>query len=140
VPLLFHCCISNNWVKKEEELRGLVTEFNEAVQRIIDVFPAGKAGRKFAGDKWESRFNRVLLEVEAFYFAKIEHSKAMQNKEAFEEAFKDLSAKNVGFKESIESTTKTVERYYTRFEEFQKIVNNVFDLSLDVIPTPAPGQ
>ncbi len=131
---------NDNWAKKEGELRGLVTEFHEAVQLIIDVFPAGKAGRKFADDKWESRFNRVLLEVEAFYFARIERSQAMQKKEAFEEAFRELSAQNAGFKESIESTTKTVERYYTRFEEFQKIVNKVFNLSLDVIPTPGPSQ
>lgn len=131
---------NEHWGQLGDEIISTINEFNEATQLVMDVMPEGKAGRKYSNYKWESRFNRVLLEVEVYYFAivlaKIGRKGIEDSKDAFVDAFKSVLGADKTFLESIESTTKTLERYSVRFRRFQDLVNNVFHLNIDEVPTP----
>lgn len=130
--------LNAEWAAQEKIVRGAIKEFNEATQLVIDVMPDGKAGRKFSNGRWESRFNRVLLEVEAYYFSKVGRDRMIAEREPFVEAFKEFIVADKSFMDSIESTTKTIDRYFTRFSSFQSFVNTFFNLKIDAVPTPEP--
>jgi hypothetical protein len=129
---------NDEWNREEALIRRSISDFHEATQLVIDIMPEGKAGRKYLRGKWESRFNRVLLEVQAYYLLEVGRPQLEARKDEFVLAFQGFLDGNGAFLESIESTTKTIERYYTRFSEFQKFVNAFFGLKLNCVPTPTP--
>jgi hypothetical protein len=130
--------VTKKFGKIEPQIVDIMNDFHKATELLIEIFPAGKVARRYTVDHWETRFNRVLFEVEVYYFSKIDPTLAKAKGSEFIESFQKLSRENKAFSESIESTTKTIERYYTRFQCFQKIVNDVYGLNIDNIPTPAP--
>lgn len=130
--------INDNWPSLSEEIIGITEKFHQSTKLLGDVLPHGKVGRKYASGKWESRFNRVLFEVEGYYFTMIDPVIAQEKKEGFETAIKSELGLNAAFIDSIESTTKTIDRYYTRFSEFQKVVNQVYGLNIDAVPVRRP--
>lgn len=135
--------INKGWVT--ENLRASVervlAEFNDATTRLLNTFPTNRVGRRYTGENWEGNFNRALFEVEAYYFARIPQQVFTdENKRRFMEEFQNVCANNVAFRESIGATTKTVDRYRTRFSVFQAVVNNTFGTELNNIPLPAPTK
>lgn len=126
---------NREWKKLQGQIRQVIDDFNRACQLVIDVFPEGKAGRKFASGKWESRFNRVLLEVEVYYFDFLTRDMIMDKRSEFVSAFEEKLGENQRFLESIESTTKTIERYFARFQIFEEFINEFFNIKIEAIPT-----
>lgn len=125
--------VTKDWERYEPEVSRTHEEMNEATLKLLFAF--GKnAGRKYADGKWENRFNKVLFEVQAYYFRLISREEIEAKREIFVANFKELSSNNEEFRNSIEATTKTNERYQTRFVLFQEIVNRSFNMEIDSIP------
>ena len=121
---------------KEEALQ-LLSQFNLATERLLEVFPANKVGRKFVKD-WESRFNRALFEVQTYYFARVPEAAFKAYSAKFLGEFKKFSAKERAFQESIETTTKSRDRYFTRFDLLRQLTNKVFKTTIVDLPVPKP--
>jgi hypothetical protein len=127
--------ITESWGRYEGEVRRLYESFNESVNKLLDVFSPPHAGRKFTDGRWEGRFNKALFEVEVYYFMFVDDSVITSaTKEAFLEGFQKLNDTNVDFRSSIEATTKTVERYETRFSLFRDLVNDAFGTRIEQLP------
>lgn len=124
--------LTRNWASRAQSVRQLHDEFDSAIASAAIVFDGhDKVGRKFVDGRWERRFNRVLFEVEIFYFHKLLGSElAVEQRALFLEGFKELFA-DLPFRSSVESTTKSLERYQVRFEKIQGLVNRSFTQSLD---------
>ncbi|MET4219416.1 hypothetical protein ABIB00_004637 [Bradyrhizobium sp. LB14.3] len=122
---------------RKAEATGLFDQFNTGTERLLQVFPANKVGRKFVKD-WESRFNRALFEVQVYYFARIPEQAFIAHQQGFVEAFKAFSSTKRAFQDSIETTTKTKERYFTRFDLFRELVNETFHTTINEVPVPKP--
>lgn len=122
---------------RKAEATGLFDQFNTGTERLLQVFPANKVGRKFVKD-WESRFNRALFEVQVYYFARIPEQAFIAHRQGFVEAFKAFSSTKRAFQDSIETTTKTKERYFTRFDLFRELVNETFHTTINEVPVPKP--
>ncbi|UXT89759.1 DUF262 domain-containing protein [Agrobacterium pusense] len=127
--------ISEEWDNDEDDVRDLAKNFHRATKILLEIFPPKKVGRKFANGKWESRFNRVLFETQVYYAAIAPEESLRSSGDAFVEAFMDLS-QNTDFNSTIESTTKTNEKYYFRFEKFQSMLNDTLGLSINKVPVP----
>jgi hypothetical protein len=94
-------------------------------------------GRKFSNGVWESRFNRALYEVEVFYFAKLtEVAFQAVSAEAVRTEFESFCGGTPEFLDSIETSTKNLQRYRRRYELFQGFVNKVFGTAINNIPLP----
>lgn len=126
---------NKKWKLYEPEILKISSEFNESILRLIKVFKVDKVGRRVNNGKWESRFNKVLFEVEAFYFSLISDNdiseKAIKN---FIIDFSSLCDKDPEFRASIESSTKDLNRYVTRYKKFQNLINKSFNKNIDIIP------
>src|SRR5439155_11831303 len=67
--------INAHWHSYQSKVEGVFDELNGSLEILDDVFGYPLIGRKFIDGKWETRFNRVLFEVEAFYFRFVPRNK-----------------------------------------------------------------
>lgn len=126
--------ITKDWASQESCVTTLYNKINVAIELLNQVLGSYiNIGRKFEGEKMLSRFNKVLLEVELFYFMNLDIS-VEQHKKRFVESLKDLCNNNAQFKDSIESSTKSMENYRIRYSKFQELVNSSFNLNLSINP------
>ena len=127
--------ITQEWEKYNPIIERCYQELNTAISNMIRVFPENSLGKKFTGEKWERRFNKVLFEVEAYYFSQICTEEInSENTKEFISAFCDLCTNDSLFKRSIESTTKTPENYRIRYEKFREIFNKSY--KKEIIASP----
>lgn len=125
--------INSQWDKYEQRVADIVEGFHRATKFILETFPENRAGRKYTNNKWEIRFNRALFEVQVYYFCKLseqELSGLISKKETIVQAFCDLSNNDKDFQDSIEVSTKNIDRYRTRFERFQDVMNDTLGLKV----------
>ena len=126
----------NGMIEKDKEvIDELYTRMLNAIDLLVFFFDNPLfVGRKFVGDEYEKRFNRVLLEVEVFYFSYLLGNAGIkQHKEAFIRGFKELS-RDSDFAETLVTSTKSMDNYRIRYPKFQQLINNSLQVSLDVNP------
>ena len=63
--------ITDNWGKYEPEIKAIYNKFNDSINNLMRILSSKHVGRKFINGKWEWRFNKVLFEVEVYYFMHI---------------------------------------------------------------------
>ena len=122
-------------VKDKEVIDELYTRMLKTIDILVFFFDNPLfVGRKVVGDEYEKRFNRVLLEVEVFYFSYLLGNAGInQHKEAFIRGFKELS-RDSDFAETLVTSTKSMDNYRIRYTKFQQLINNSLQVSLDVNP------
>lgn len=128
--------INQKWGTLKNTVEEITNEFNKATETLIEALPKKKVGRKYTNGEWESRFNRALFEVQAYYAAMVSRADFLLKKEEFQHAFKALCSSNSDFVESIETSTKTINNYYKRFSIYQEMINSVFGTNIDQVPVP----
>lgn len=125
--------VTDDWTNSKPKVQTVYREMNSAISNLAEVLGIRLIGRKFVNDSWETRFNRVLFEVEAFYFRLIPHNKIAGGKKKFVAGLQKLFV-DPEFRSSVETTTKTNDRYELRFRRFQKLVNESFDTKINELP------
>ena len=127
-------CISDNWNAEKEDVTIIYEKINGAIGLLNKMFGEYKLiGRKYEGDKMLSRFNKVLFEVEVFFFLHLDNS-VEAYKDVFKSNLKQLCSEDAAFKDSIESSTKNMDNYRIRYSKFQDMVNRTFNTSLSINP------
>lgn len=127
--------LNKHWDQQEAIVRMVYEKYNASLNLLIEVFKDyRRVGRKFTDGKWESRFNKVLLEVEAFYFMSLIDTEIDETQRTqFIHGFRDLCSEPT-FRASIESTTKTNSQYVVRFKLFGQLMNEVFGIDATNMP------
>lgn len=126
--------INDEWSNIELEVERIFQEFNDATSALISCLGARYVGRKFKKGKWENRFNRVLFEAQVYYASRMPDGIMQSRAEYFKNTFKRISSENLLFNDSIETTTKTNEKYHIRFEIIRDLFNSVFGTNVEEIP------
>lgn len=117
----------------QEEIQKEYDYFNFGIKNCESIFLPKQIGRKMTGGKWETRFNRVLFEVQNYYFKHLDEEIVIKRKARFLREFAELVQHDTLFRSSIESTTKSVENTHLRFGRFQNLIKKVFGRD---VPTP----
>jgi hypothetical protein len=128
--------ITKEWGKYEGEIKVLYDTINKAIELLKSIYGGyTEIGRKFTAGKAEKRFNRVLLEVQLFYFIHLDHKLVTTaTRQAFIDNFIKLCQDDFDFRNSIEASTKNIENYRIRFTKFQVLVNSSFNSKIDANP------
>ena len=130
--------INKAWTEYQSKVEDLYHAFNTATEFLLSTLPVGKVGRKFTNDKWETRFNRALFEVQVYYFSRVSSVQlAALDKSTVVSTFQGFCNSDGEFQESIETSTKTIQNYQTRFTKFQQVMNAALGLDVDDIPVKA---
>jgi hypothetical protein len=128
--------VTADWPKFKPQIEKTYDELNIAIRNLTEVLGTNLVGRKFVDGGWESRFNRVLFEAEAFYFRLIHPSNLVGGKKKFISGLQRLF-EDGEFRSSVESTTKTNARYELRFRRIRDLVNESFGMSITALPISA---
>lgn len=128
--------VNNEWTRYESAINELYGNINKAIEILKGFFgDYHKIGRKYTNGTIEKRFNRVLLEVQVFYFIHLDESIITdENRDAFITGFQKLCQDDFEFRSSIQSSTNTLENYKVRFGKFQDFLNQSLRLEINVYP------
>jgi hypothetical protein len=122
--------------EKQKEIQDLVDQFEEAVQTTINIFGEKHFSRIWSekDQKYLSVFNRAILDVMVFYFLDETIRESVErNKEKVEEAFKNLFKQpDSEFRNSVDKTTNSIHKTYTRFALWGEALSKVLDLEFNI--------
>lgn len=104
--------------------------FNEGVGKLNKLLTLAEMGRKRKNGAFEKRFNRTLFEVQQFFISQLSNEIIKNFTEGLKAAIIDALENNVAFINSIESTTKSIERTTVRYNEFAEMVERVTGVTL----------
>jgi hypothetical protein len=124
--------LNKDWSNRKSEVEDLTEQIFQATQSAIKVF-GSEVGRKYKRGQYVRSLNRALFEVQAYYFSlpKV-RSAAVRNRSEVVAAAKDLFADSE-FMASIESTTKSIQNYRTRFSKYQAMLDHALGIQLPPI-------
>jgi hypothetical protein len=125
--------VTKDWDDIRPKIENVYKQLNLAIGNLNEVLSPKLVGRKFVDGAWETRFNRVLFEVEAYYFKDIPAARLVAGKKKFVVGLLEIF-KDAYFRSSVETTTKTNDRYQLRYRRIQKLVNHSFGTDFDNVP------
>lgn len=130
---------NKEWSEKENSIEESTKQIYDAILLLKDIFgDFDKVGRKYKGGQIEQRFNRVLLEVEVFYFRHlIGHELQSDANAHFIESFMNLCDSDSQFMSSLEGSTKNIENYRVRYSKFYEIFTESYPV-VGQIDNPFP--
>lgn len=102
--------LNDNWDKVYLEIKRIARQFECVHEAAVDVFGIDQVYRKWNGDTYENRLNRAVFDAITFYHRtdqEIERLKS--NGPRISDAFKAICEQNYEFRNSIETTTKSIE-------------------------------
>lgn len=129
--------INKSWDEMAKPVSDLTAGFNYGTEELISGLGEKKVGRKITGKGWESRFNRALYEVEVYYASRLPKGAISAKSADFEAAFQRLCLESPEFIDSIETSTKNIDKYFTRFSQYRDMVNRTFEVKIQEIPVPS---
>jgi len=126
--------ITQEWDKMQIKISQIYDDVNDTINYLSSIFGGYQnIGRKATDNNFENRFNKVIFEVELFYFLQIDKSQ-IKNPEKFIEGFKKLCTSDNDFRSSVESSTKNIENYRIRYTKFEKLINDSLGLEIHINP------
>lgn len=126
--------INTNWNEMEITIKQLYRKINSTIELLKEIFGDYTCiGRKFENGVLINRFNKVIFEVELFYFMHLD-SAILKDKDKFIENYKELCSNDSDFRDSVERSTKNLEYYKIRYGKFQELINKSFEKSLFINP------
>ena len=103
--------------------------FNDGIEKLKLVFKPSDIGRKRKNGEFEKRFNRSLFEAVHFLISQLPTAVISQHTKELQDAFNFSLETNVELINSIESTTKSMERTKTRYRELAKTIKDATQFS-----------
>jgi len=108
--------LNSEWGQRSDEIANLIDQFEAGIGASRVIFGVENVGRKWNESGFERRLNRAVLDVITFYFSDPRIREAAINKrELVLNAFKSLCEENADFRQSIETTTKSLSAVHDRF-------------------------
>lgn len=121
---------NKSWDRNENLVRSAAATCNEAIETTITVF-GGHAFHRWAGDRWENRFNRAVFDIMTFYFSDPDvASLAIENRKAVEDEYISLSRDDRKFAEALATSTKTLTATVYRLNAWGKRLEAVLNTEL----------
>ena len=128
--------LNSRWGSEELEIRQKAAQMEEAISASYEIF-GNDAFRKFDGNVYESRFNRAIFDIVAYYFTdKAARKFALTKKAKVKGAYESLGT-NSAFVKSVETTTKSVDATRIRFRTWGEALSKA--LGVKITP-PIIGQ
>ncbi len=124
--------LNAQWEKEEGRIKQVGDNCNDSIEATFKVF-GDNAFYRWAGGKYEGRFNRAVFDVMTYYFSdEAVRAKASSRALVVESAFRELCDTNQRFVESIQTTTKTPLATHRRLSLWGEALGEAIDMQLRV--------
>ena len=109
--------LNKRWETEKTEVKSVLQGFDKSILTSQEVFGKKNAFKKWNGDRYETRINRAVFDVVAYYFSDpIIAELAIQEKNNVVSEFQELCETDYDFISSVTSTTKSRGAVQYRFE------------------------
>jgi len=125
--------VNDNWIEWEEKVKQTYSSFNQAIKNLSEVFGDQNIGKKFINNTFQRPFNKVLFEVQVFYFKYLDDNLSGEINEKLLQGFEKLCV-NREFTDTLAVSTKDVSRYKTRYKHFREYVNEATGMAINADP------
>lgn len=127
---------NKDYIKSQASIEHLCSAIMKTIEELKKAFgDYSLIGRRYRDGSFEPRFNRVILEVQVYYFCKIPTiCFTEENNKHFVDLFIDLCENDASFRASVERSTKNIDNYRLRYTRFQDIVNKAYGSDLNINP------
>ena len=124
--------LNKKWDDNEDRIVKLGEKFTNSLKITFEIF-GDNAFRKWTGTKYETRYNKAIIDIMTYYFSDDYIAKlALTHKNAIIKAFTDLCTHNQDFIASLEKTTKsltsTKDRFHLWGEALEQIIGTAVTL------------
>jgi len=118
--------LNQDWQNKICETDRNVNEIMNSIDFLSNIINYINIGRKISNNAFDWRFNKMLFEVQVLYSTRMKNplinpATISHYKEGLEILLSDPE-----FSSSIESSTKTIDKYKIRFSKYEAFINSVF--------------
>lgn len=126
--------LNASWDKHKPEIQAVHAAMNqgiEAAERILGDIQ--RVGRRYnpKANFFDKRFNKVLFEVEVYYFARLGRTNfSDEERHNFLSALGDLMIQPQ-FSQAIGDTTKGLNEYRTRYTHFRDLFQRIFGVTIN---------
>jgi hypothetical protein len=125
---------NKNWAAEETRIRDELAAMDSAIEATFRIFGADSF-RKWNGKSYETRFNRAVFDVMAYYFSDPKVAAAAEvHGDDIRQAWQETCADDRDFRGALEGTTKSIGSLYTRLSVWGEALQSVIHLPLK-IPT-----
>ena len=132
---------NKNWDAREQEIRGLAEECDQAIETTIDIFESSAFQRWRNPNGFENRFNRAVFDIMTYYFRHAEIGElASKNREKVVAGFKDLCATDDLFNEALQSTTKSISATFHRLRRWGETLQTILACEVNIPEAPTAGR
>lgn len=131
---LDECCktLNKGWEEKNDLIQTQLENFEETHSFVKRIF-GDNSYRKWTGKTYETRFNRSVFDVMFLSFDNENVRNLSPGKERdIENAFRELCSNNTNFRNSIETTTKSLTATHARISLWISKLNEVIGSNLHV--------
>ena len=125
--------LNSDWASFSGKVYTAYGTLNHAIENLSLILEPRQIGRRRLPGRWEGRLNKALLEVEIYHFSDLTAAQVADKGERFVTALEELCADPV-FRDAIELTTKSPDRFAKRFEMFGDMVSAVFAVAKRPLP------
>ena len=134
------CDVFNKrWPHNESEIKGIAELCDNGIDTALNIF-GPNAFRRWDKGKYQGPFNRAVFDIMTYYFSHNEIAEAAQSKaNAVIASYQQLCDSNDGFRQSIQTTTKSVPATFVRLSEWGKALMSVTSIDI-AVPTLNDGR
>jgi hypothetical protein len=121
--------------QRYHDITNIVNQFEEAVQTTINIFEEKNFSRLWSSrnNKYQSQFNRAILDVMVFYFSdEIIRKSAEYHQEKVKIAFQELCSSNSDFREAVERRTQNIPEIYNRLRLWGESLRKVLEVNFNL--------
>lgn len=121
------------WKKKSTIIEDEALAFENAIEITKSIFGPNHAFKKWKNNKFEPKFNRTVFDIMLYYFSDSQLAeKAVQRKDDVVTGFTEVCERDTEFLSSLESTTKTIQATFKRFETWANVLQRVLEMPIRV--------
>jgi uncharacterized protein with ParB-like and HNH nuclease domain len=121
--------------KRYHDITNVIYQLEEAVQTTINIFEEKNFSRLWSSrnNKYQSQFNRAILDVMVFYFSdEIIRKSAEDHKEKVKIAFQELCSSNSDFRQAVERRTQNIPEIYNRLRLWGESLLEVLEVNFNL--------
>jgi hypothetical protein len=121
--------------QRYDDIKNVVNQFEEAVQTTINIFAEQNFSRLWSSknNKYQSQFNRAILDVMVFYFSdEIIRKSAEDHQEKVKVVFQELCSSSSDFREAVERRTQNIPEIYNRLRLWGESLRKVLEVNFNL--------
>lgn len=125
--------LNRGWRDEAENIRAIVRQVMLAVEAGQTIF-GDSLGHKYKDGNYEGQLNRAVFEVQVYYLTDPSLRRASTRSSAKLRAGFERLSSGRDFLASVESTTKSLQNYQQRFDDYRRMLRKTIGVTAPRLP------